>query len=87
MTYTEVTDLMWSKEKDSIHCWVTFERVGKVPFGANPNDVEAHGREIYDRCVAGEFGPIAEYVRAPDEYPVQTQATEPQPTVTGAQPL
>ena len=87
MTYTEVTDLMWSKEKDSIHCWVTFERIGKVPFGANPNDSESHGREIYDRCVAGDFGAIAEYVPAADENPVEIIANAPQPTTEGAQTL
>lgn len=33
-----------------------------LPFRANPNDVEAHGRDIYARAIAGEFGPIAAYV-------------------------
>ena len=36
-----------------------------VPFAASPNDPEAHGRELYQRAIAGEFGPIAEYVAPP----------------------
>ena len=38
------------------------EEWGYLPFGADPNDVEAHGVDLYNRCVAGEFGTIAEYV-------------------------
>ena len=45
------------------------EEWGYLPFGADPNDVEAHGVDLYNRCVAGEFGEIAEYV-APVEEPV-----------------
>jgi len=33
-----------------------------MPFCAKADDVEAHGRDIFARAVAGEFGPIAEYV-------------------------
>lgn len=35
---------------------------GYLPFTANPNDPEAHGVDLYNRCVAGEFGTIAPYV-------------------------
>ena len=35
------------------------------PFLATPTDSEAHGREIYRRAVAGDFGPIAPYVATP----------------------
>lgn len=38
------------------------EEWGYLSFLANPNDVEAHGRDLYQRCVNGEFGTIAEYV-------------------------
>ncbi|MDO8931478.1 MAG: hypothetical protein Q7U97_03710 [Rhodocyclaceae bacterium] len=38
---------------------------GEIPFTASPNDVEAHGRELYALAVAGEFGPIADYVAPP----------------------
>lgn len=35
------------------------------PFTADPNDSEAHGRQIYGLIVAGNFGPIAAYVPPP----------------------
>ena len=35
---------------------------GEIPFSASPDDVEAHGREIFADAVAGRFGAIAEYV-------------------------
>lgn len=35
------------------------------PFGASPDDVEAHGRQIYARAHAGDFGPVAPYVPPP----------------------
>lgn len=45
---------------------VTFAEIGvEIPFTADGSDTEAHGREVFDRCVAGEFGPIAEYVAPP----------------------
>ena len=46
--------------------WQHLETEGYLMFLANPNDVEAHGRDLYQRCVNGEFGTIAEYV-APEE--------------------
>lgn len=36
-----------------------------LPFTANPDDVEAHGRDIYYRASSGEFGPIAEFEATP----------------------
>lgn len=41
---------------------VTFDELGEVPFTASPDDSEPHGREIYARCIAGDFGYIAPYV-------------------------
>lgn len=51
----------WASEDSSaINCWVrTNTLVEEVPFTAAPHDSEAHGREIYARCLAGEFGEIA----------------------------
>jgi hypothetical protein len=34
----------------------------ELPFTADPNDVEAHGRQLFQNAIAGTFGPIAEYV-------------------------
>jgi hypothetical protein len=87
MKYSTVTGLTWSKEKDSILCWVDFESVGNVPFGASPNDPLAHGKEIYARCIAGDFGPIAEYVPAPDEGPQKITLAPNQPVANGVQTI
>lgn len=32
-----------------------------VEFTADPNDAEAHGVDIYNRAVSGEFGPVADF--------------------------
>jgi hypothetical protein len=65
MTYTTVKNPRWANaENTSIDVDVFFIHLNEeVPFGASPNDIVAHGREIYQRCVDGEFGPIAPYVR------------------------
>lgn len=36
--------------------------VGTFPFTAHPNDVEKHGREIFNEIVAGNHGAIGAYV-------------------------
>jgi hypothetical protein len=44
----------------------------ELPFGATPDDCEAHGREIFARAKAGEFGEVAPYVPvAPVNIPTQ----------------
>ena len=46
----------------SIELTVRFEEINEdLPFHATPNDVEEHGRDIYTRAAAGEFGVIAEW--------------------------
>lgn len=45
---------------------VRFEEIDEdLPFTANPNDSEAHGRDIFSRAVAGEFGEIAAFNPTP----------------------
>lgn len=34
---------------------------GWIPFTASPDDVEPHGRELYERAQAGEFGQVQPY--------------------------
>lgn len=48
---------------------VVFEEHGEtpLPFLALPDDVEEHGRELYARAAAGEFGVIAPYTPPSDE--------------------
>jgi len=45
---------------DLIIKWDTIDE--ELPFSATAEDVEAHGREIYNNALAGEYGEIAEYV-------------------------
>ena len=40
----------------------------EIPFTASPTDTEAHGRALFAAAVAGEFGPVADYV-APSPVP------------------
>jgi len=46
--------------------WEHLESEGYLGFGANSDDPEAHGRDLYQRCVAGEFGTVADYVAKTD---------------------
>jgi len=50
--------------------WEHLESEGYLPFTATSNDNEAHGVDLYNRCVNGEFGTIAEYVAPPEPEPV-----------------
>ena len=38
------------------------ENDGYLPFLANPNDAEAHGRQIYANAVNGDYGTVGAYV-------------------------
>lgn len=49
----------------TIDCEIEHPVHGWLPFTASPNDVEAHGREIYARLVAAEAGPVGEYLPPP----------------------
>ena len=69
MDYSTVTTLIWANaEHSAINCMVNFDVHGVVPFTASQYDPEAHGVEIFDRCVAGDFGAIAVYVAPPVRY-------------------
>jgi hypothetical protein len=62
MNYTNITNLKWANQEHTlIDCEVTFETIGTVPFTADPNDTEEHGRDIFARAKAGEFGTVAEW--------------------------
>ena len=81
---TSVSNPRWSNaEQTTIDCEITTSQFGDevLPFTASQNDVEAHGRGIFADIVAGNYGPIAEYV-APPPRPEAVQ-----PTVSGAQTL
>lgn len=60
-----VRDPFWADaQHTSINCKLRISAFSEeLPFTANPNDIEAHGREIFCRCVNGEFGEIQAYSR------------------------
>ena len=61
---TSVRAPRWGNpEHTFIECDITTSQFGAevLPFTARPDDVEPHGRELFQKIVAGEYGPIAEY--------------------------
>lgn len=48
-------------EHGGVDLRVDFEGIGEIPFHAHPEDTEAHGRELYTRALAGEFGEVEPY--------------------------
>jgi hypothetical protein len=82
ITFTTVENLRWANaEHTSFDCDVFFNHINeKVPFTCHINDNYDHAKKIWDDSIAGEFGPIAEYV---DPH----TPTESQPVTTGTQTL
>lgn len=58
-----VRDPQWAAEDGSrIDCLIrTNTLLDEVPFTAWKYDTEPHGRDVYERCRAGEFGDIAPF--------------------------
>lgn len=80
---TSLTNPVWANaEHTKIDCLITTSQFGAevLPFTADQNDVESHGRAIFADIVAGAYGAIAEYVAPPE--PENNQ-----PTTTGSQTL
>ncbi len=71
MEYTSVTNPVWAdSEHSAINCIVDFTDVGTVPFTANPLDTSnPSSKQIFDECVAGNYGTVAEYVPPPPYVP------------------
>jgi hypothetical protein len=64
-TITSLTSPVWANaEHTLIDCLITTSQFGVeiLPFTADQNDVEAHGRAIFTDIVAGNYGAIGEYV-------------------------
>lgn len=83
-TLTSLINPAWSNsEHTAIDCLITTSQFGAevLPFTADQNDIEPHGRAIFADIVAGAYGVIAEYV-TPIEPIIQEQ-----PTTTGSQTL
>lgn len=58
---TSARNPKWANENcTAIDCLVTTNTLRQeFPFTASPNDSEIHGRELFARCLAGDFGVIA----------------------------
>jgi hypothetical protein len=70
-----------NKEGTCIALQVKFAEFNEeMPFGAASYDCMAYGVELYNRALAGEFGPIEAFVDV-------AEAIEPQPVSNGAQTL
>ena len=63
-TFNTPTDLKYiNAENTLISMSVQFSEFNEIlTFIASNTDTEQHGRELFTRAVAGEFGPIAAYV-------------------------
>ena len=61
--YTSVKDPIWGNaEKNQIELTVKFVHLEQeVPFTASKTDSAEHGRELFLRAQAGDFGEIKEY--------------------------
>jgi hypothetical protein len=71
-------------ERTAIDCLIKFEEFSEeLPFNATSYDSMEHGRQAYQRIMAGEFGEIGEFV----EYLPIPVAANNQPTTTGSQDL
>jgi hypothetical protein len=63
--YSQVKNPVWANaEHTLIDCEVDFGHLDDefVPFTADPSDKMEYSKTIFDECVAGKYGPIAEYV-------------------------
>ncbi|WP_252106577.1 MULTISPECIES: DUF4145 domain-containing protein [unclassified Halomonas] len=67
-----VRNPQWANEgRTTINCLVRTNILHlEVPFTATPYDSEAHGREIFVRCLSGEFGEIAPMESKPATQPL-----------------
>lgn len=66
--YSQVKNPIWANaEHTMINCEVIFNHFPDewLPFTADPTDVMEYSKTIFDECVAGEYGEIAEYVAPP----------------------
>lgn len=62
MTYTDVQAPTWTNtDKTAINCRVKFDKFEDyLPFTASLDDVATHGQDIYNECLNGDWGDIAE---------------------------
>lgn len=69
---TSLKNPVWANaEHTMIDCVITTSQFGdeELPFTSAANDVEPHGRAIFEALVNGQWGAIAEYVAPPPPKP------------------
>lgn len=68
MNIISVRSLQYANaEGTAINMFLKVDKIiQEVPFTAMPNDSASYGRELYDRAINGELGPIEPYVE-PEE--------------------
>jgi hypothetical protein len=69
LTIVSVTNPQWANPENTlINVTARFAEIDEdLPFTANFLDTEAHGREIFTKALAGEFGAVSTYVPPSDE--------------------
>ena len=60
-------------EFGGIDCEVEHPVYGWIPFTASPSDHEPLGREVYAKCVSGEFGVVGEFIAPVVPKPTQEE--------------
>ena len=74
VVFLSASNPQWLDEAHTaIHLTANFEHTvaeypGGVNFCATMSDCEAHGRELFQRALQGEFGEIAPYVPPPQSF-------------------
>lgn len=71
-------DPTWANRSNAkINLTVRFEEIDEdLPFTADPNDPAKHGRDIYARAVAGEFGQVSPFTATAPTNDDVSQATK-----------
>jgi len=76
-----------NNEGTAIECLIKFEEFSEEhPFNATSYDTMEHGRQAYQRIMAGEFGQIGEFIVV-EHIPVYSNTANNQPSTTGSQEL
>lgn len=77
-----------NQEHTVINLMVKFAEFDEeLPFTAVSDDIHNHGVELFNRAMAGEFGPISDYVEFRTNPEIGTVPPEQQPSTTGSQNL
>lgn len=65
MTYTVVKNLKWANSNNTLlSCTVKFDFLDEeVPYSTTADSDTDYGREIFEKAVNGDFGPISAYNR------------------------